>query len=122
MTNMGLCINFPVIKVPGVHNERIVILACTSTDLKPGSTLLGLFLRMEYPPSKYKDNRLSMVRDTHYYGARFIDRPPVDLGVGSSGMSGSRLWISVHWQQPECQLDGGVETLYIPQQTFVYIS
>jgi len=124
MTNMGLCIKFPVIKVPGVHDERIVILACTSTDFKPGSTLLGLFVRMDCPPSKYKDERLPRVWDTHSYGSgsRFIDRAPVSLKLDNSGMSGSQPWVSVHWHQPECRLDGVAETLYIPQQTFVDIS
>jgi hypothetical protein len=122
MTNMGLCIDFPLIEIPGVKNERIVLLACGSTDFKLGETMIGLFIDLVIPGRKYKDGRTMENLAEHYYGARFINRPPISFRLNEFSTFGSKLRVSVYCKQLHCELNGVMETLYISQHTFVLIT
>jgi hypothetical protein len=133
MTNMGLCIEVPLIEIPGHSNEHIALLACRSakTNLDPpGKTVVGVFIDLVSPKVSTQSDELPSAEVTvadspraeHYSGSRFTNRRPINFKLVGFGISGSKPWVSVYWKQQNCELKARIVTLYVSQDTFIMLS
>jgi hypothetical protein len=116
MTNMGLCIDVPLLQVPG-KNDFIAVLLCGSTIA--GKDFLGLLVSVHNLDHFRKRGFLlgSMSISGPAVVKRYISLDPIPLKLKGIGFDKSVPWDEIDWDASNRKVKAPVVKLYIPQDS-----
>jgi hypothetical protein len=123
MTNMGLCIDIPLFKVPGNEAEFMAILLCSSTSNRGRNNYIGIFVFVDYPGSFQNRGFLSSKNTSEWsVASRDAYQVPTALKVREfGGIRSSRPWLKIDWDARNREIKAHVGTLYVPQDASLFM-
>lgn len=114
MTNMGLCIDVPLLQVPE-KNEFIAVLLCGSTNARNSFTGLPVygqnFSRFRKP--RFLSGPISSSGPA--IAERYIYLDPIPLKLTEIGFDKSESWVEIDWDASNRKVKASIVKLYIPQ-------